>query len=117
MASRTGNLRGLDFQKRELNLTFQKDPEKRETKILHKLVDFSGQRVLEVGCGDGRLSWAYAGSTRQVTGIDPDSDAIRVAQYDIPADLRKNTTFACASSLNLPFPHERFDIALLSWSL
>ena len=98
-------------------MTFQKDAEKYETKALHRLVDFSGQRVLEVGSGEGRLTWNYAGSAQQVVGIDPDPDAVRVANYDMPFELRKTTTFACASSLNLPFPHETFNIALLSWSL
>ena len=96
---------------------FQKDPEKSEKKYLQRLVDFGGRRVLEVGCGEGRLTWTYARSARQVVGIDPDMDSIRVAHYDMPSDLRKMTTFACASALDLPFPHERFDIALLSWSL
>jgi len=98
-------------------MTFQKDAEKNENKALHKLVDFSGQRVLEVGCGEGRLTWEYARSAKQVLGIDPDPDAVLVANYDMPADLRKTTAFACASSLHLPFPRESFDIALLSWSL
>jgi ubiquinone/menaquinone biosynthesis C-methylase UbiE len=98
-------------------MSFQKDFEKNEIKFLGKLVDFSGKSVLEVGCGEGRLTWRYAGLARQVAGIDPDRDALRVATYDIPSDLRKTTSFACASSLNLPFPHERFDIALLAWSL
>jgi ubiquinone/menaquinone biosynthesis C-methylase UbiE len=98
-------------------MSFQKDFEKNETKFLGKLVNFAGKRVLEVGCGEGRLTWTYARSARQVVGIDPDPDAVRVAHYDMPTDLRKTTAFACASSLNLPFPRERFDIALLSWSL
>jgi ubiquinone/menaquinone biosynthesis C-methylase UbiE len=98
-------------------MTYQKDAEQFEIKALHRLVAFKDQRVLEVGCGEGRLTWNYARSAKQVLGIDPDPDAIRVANYDIPDDLRKTTVFACASSLNLPFPHETFDIALLSWSL
>ena len=98
-------------------MTFQKDAEKHERKALHKLVDFKNQRVLEVGCGEGRLTWEYAYLAQQVIGIDPDPEAIRVAYYDMQPELRKTTAFACASSLHLPFPHERFDIALLSWSL
>jgi ubiquinone/menaquinone biosynthesis C-methylase UbiE len=98
-------------------MTFQKDAEKHERKALHKLVDFKNQRVLEVGCGEGRLTWEYARSAGWVVGIDPDPDAIHVAYYDMPSNLRKTTAFACASSLNLPFAHETFDIALLSWSL
>jgi len=98
-------------------MTLQKDAEKNERKLIHRLVNFDGQSVLEVGCGEGRLTWDYAASARQVIGIDSDSDAVRVANYDRPASLRKTTSFACASSLHLSFPHDTFDIALLSWSL
>jgi len=98
-------------------MTFQKDAEQNEIRALRKLVDFSGQCVLEVGCGEGRLTWKYAHAAKQVVGIDPDLDTVRVANYDRPDELRKTTTFACASSLKLPFPNESFDIALFSWSL
>lgn len=98
-------------------MSFQKDPEKSESKSLHRLVDFAGKGVLEIGCGEGRLTWRYAGSARRVTGIDPDRDSLRVAYYDIPSDLHKTTTFLCASAANLPFQHEEFDLALFSWSL
>ena len=36
------------------------DPEGAELAALGKLVDFAGLHVLEVGCGDGRLTWRYA---------------------------------------------------------
>lgn len=98
-------------------MSFQKDPEKTETKFLHRITDFAGKHVLEIGCGEGRLTWRYAAAARRITGIDPDRDALRVAFYDMPSDLRKTTTFACATVLDLPFPHETFDIALLAWSL
>jgi len=98
-------------------MTFQKDPEKAEIKFLHKLADFTGKEVLEIGSGEGRLTWRYATQAKRVTGIDPDLDALRVASYDMPSNLRGKTTFTCASALNLPFPHKRFDIALLAWSL
>lgn len=98
-------------------MSFQKDPEQSETKLLHRLVDFSGKQVLEIGSGEGRLTWRYAGSAGKVTGIDPDRDSLRVAYYDMPAELRKTTVFTCASALHLPFPHETFDVVLLAWSL
>lgn len=98
-------------------MSFQKDLEKNETKFLGKLVDFTDKRMLEVGSGEGRLTWRYAGRAHQVVGIDSDPDAVKVAHYDMPIDLRKTTAFACASALNLPFPYERFEVALLSWSL
>ena len=37
------------------------DPEGVETRVLHDLVDFRGKDVLEIGCGDGRMTWRYAG--------------------------------------------------------
>ena len=98
-------------------MSLQKDLENNETKFLRKLVDFTDKRVLEVGSGEGRLTWRYAQPALQIVGIDPDLNAVRVAHYDMPSDLRKTTVFTCASSLNLPFLHERFDVALLAWSL
>lgn len=98
-------------------MNFQKDMEKNEIRYLGKIVDFAGKHVLEVGCGEGRLTWRYAGSAERITGIDSDHDSLRVAYYDMPANLRKTVTFTCASALQLPFPHETFDIALLAWSL
>ena len=36
-------------------MTFTKDPEQNETKHLYKFADIAGKRVLEIGCGEGRL--------------------------------------------------------------
>jgi ubiquinone/menaquinone biosynthesis C-methylase UbiE len=98
-------------------MTVQKDPEQHEIKTLRKFADFAGNRVLEVGCGEGRLTWRYATTTKSVMGIDEDRDAIRVASYDRPSDLKAKVHFANAQAEHLPFRKETFDIALLSWSL
>ncbi len=44
------------------------DPENNETRALFDLADFRGQRVLEIGCGDGRL----AGHLRYLAHVDAD---------------------------------------------
>ncbi len=98
-------------------MPIQKDPEQVEVQQLHQLVDFSGKRILEIGCGDGRLTWRYARSAGSVTGIDPDAEALKAAIHACPADLRATVTFARASSLDLPFPSETFDSSILAWSL
>ena len=98
-------------------MTLQKDPERNESKYLHGLADFTHKRVLEVGCGEGRMTWEYAKVTSTTIGIDPDHDALRIAVVDRPGDLKKNVQFSCAASEYLPFSKETFDIAILAWSL
>jgi len=98
-------------------MSLLKDPERTETKILHKYADFKDKRVLEVGCGDGRLTWKYARETKSVTAIDLEAQDLRFALADRPADLVDSTSFLRADSLHLPFQKEKFDLAVLAWSL
>ena len=98
-------------------MPLQKDPEGFEKKILHQYADFANARVLEIGCGEGRLTWKYAAASHLTVGLDPDQDAVRVAQADSPHDLRGHVHFTRASAKNIPLAKERFDIAVLAWSL
>lgn len=98
-------------------MTVQKDPERNEINALRKIVDLDGKRVLEIGCGEGRLTWRYAASPNHVIGIDPDHDALRVATVDRPSDFENKIHFVNAQAEHLPFHKETFDIALLAWSL
>ena len=95
----------------------QKDPEGNEKKYLHRFADFSNKRVLEVGCGEGRLTWKYAGASKLTVGFDPDYNALRIAQADTPHNLDKNVQFMNANATYVPFSKETFDIAILAWSL
>jgi ubiquinone/menaquinone biosynthesis C-methylase UbiE len=97
-------------------MTVQTDPERTESKYLQRYADFSGKRVLEIGCGDGRLTWQYAKSAGRVMGIDLHGDDLRVAMIDRPSDLEQQVLFARADSIHLPFHKESFDIAILAWS-
>jgi ubiquinone/menaquinone biosynthesis C-methylase UbiE len=98
-------------------MTIQKDTERNETKHLYRFADFAGKRVLEVGCGEGRLTWQYAKETRLTVGIDLDADSLRVASIDRPSDLENKVHFSRAISEQLPFSKETFDLAILAWSL
>jgi len=98
-------------------VTVQRDPEGIETVYLHDFARFAGARVLEVGCGEGRLTWRYADAARRVVGIDPDPERLRLASRDCPQALRPSVVFALAKAEALPFPRETFDSAVLAWSL
>ena len=98
-------------------MTLRKDPEQNETKHIRKIADFTGKRVLEIGCGEGRLTWRYASASLSTNGLDPKKDALRVATIDRPSDLANKVHFANAQAEHIPFRKETFDIAILAWSL
>ena len=50
-------------------MRLQKDPEGNEKKYLHQFADLKEKRVLEVGCGEGRLTWKYAGASSLTVGF------------------------------------------------
>ena len=98
-------------------MTLQTDLEGNEKKYLHKFADCAGKRVIEIGCGEGRLTWQYAKETRSTIGIDLDADGLRVASIDRPSDLTGKIYFVRAESEYIPFSKETFDIAILAWTL
>jgi len=94
----------------------ERDPEGNETRNLHNLVHFANLRVLEIGCGDGRLTRRYAALTRQAAAIDPDPARLTTAVENNPSSLA-GVNFVQAQAEALPFQAERFDLAILAWSL
>jgi 2-polyprenyl-3-methyl-5-hydroxy-6-metoxy-1,4-benzoquinol methylase len=95
------------------------DPENNETRALFDLVDFTGRRVLEIGCGNGRLTWRYAHKTAHVTAIDPYADWIAQAQANRPANLRRRVEFHSVALADFAAANGSsvFDTVILSWSL
>jgi ubiquinone/menaquinone biosynthesis C-methylase UbiE len=94
-----------------------KDSEGAERVALDALVDFEGRRVLEIGCGNGRMTWLYADAAAEVLGVDDDDEAIEEARASMRDELESRVEFRVASATALGVPRQRFDIAFLSWSL
>jgi ubiquinone/menaquinone biosynthesis C-methylase UbiE len=74
-------------------------------------------RVLEVGAGDGRLTFRYAEAAMSVVGIDTKEQEIRSAAKISCVERRGPVRFLCATGAELPFPAKEFEIALLASSL
>lgn len=95
------------------------DPEGNETFALHQMLDFTDQAILEVGCGEGRLTWRYADKAAQVTAIDPVAEDIESARASMPHRLKGRVSFIessiddFAESIRSP----SFDVAIFAWSL
>jgi ubiquinone/menaquinone biosynthesis C-methylase UbiE len=98
-------------------MTLLRDPEENETRQLHAAVPLAGKRVLEVGCGAGRLTWRFARSAGQVVGLDPNPASLRTAYHDCPPALRPTVAFALGDARAIPFAAGTFDVAVLAWSL
>jgi ubiquinone/menaquinone biosynthesis C-methylase UbiE len=92
-------------------------PDGMEIRLIERLTTLNGRRILEVGCGDGRLTFQYAPKAAQVLAIDPDRPSIEEA-LDYQAELGvTNVTFRVGSIERLPSRGAPFDVALFSWSL
>ena len=100
-------------------MTVRTDPEGNETEALLALVDLGDAEVLEIGCGDGRLTWRYADRTAHVTAIDPFEDGIARAKYQLPERLRGTIDLRCIAFEDFAAKTKSsvFDVAILSWSL
>jgi ubiquinone/menaquinone biosynthesis C-methylase UbiE len=75
------------------------------------------KRVIDVGCGDGRMALGCAPYASEVVGVDPDPEAIRLARNKARQLGVTNARFKVGVAQELPFPDEHFDVVILSWSL
>ena len=89
------------------------DPEGNEAAALASSgVSFMSRRVLEIGCGDGRLTKHFARVAASVVAIDPDRDAVAQLTRDLPmVDARP------IAIDELVLTDHSVDFVLFSWSL
>ena len=88
------------------------DKEKVEIGMIERLADLEGNRVLEVGCGDGRLTGLLAGKSGELVAIDPDDASIAEAKRNISGvDLK------IGSGEEMGFEDESFDLVIFTMSL
>ena len=93
----------------------QIDPEEYElSALVERLPPVAGCRVIEVGCGDGRVTRRYSERVGSVLAIDNDRSAI--ARFRA-GGVAANVEIRAAGMDELDLPAGSVHVVLLSWAL
>lgn len=93
------------------------DPESAHLAALRRVVDFRGRRVLEMGCGEGRLSVGLAADAARLLAFDPDPESVATARRSLPAEFAGRVSYRVASAQALEIENGSFDLVVFSWAL
>ncbi len=94
------------------------DPAGEEIRALKKLANWRGKRVLEVGCGDGRLTLRLAGlGVEKIIAFDPDSKLIRSARRNLPNQYKDRIVYRVGNAEHVKQKANQFDFVIFSWVL
>lgn len=88
------------------------DKGRTELKKIEEFSDLKDKEVLEIGCGDGRVSGFLAGKAKKLTAIDPNEKDIEKAKSKV-----KNVDFRVGTGEDLEFDDETFDTVMFTLSL
>jgi ubiquinone/menaquinone biosynthesis C-methylase UbiE len=94
-----------------------RDPDGAEPAAIERVADLRGKRVLEVGCGRGRLTAFATARAASVYAFDPSAEAIATAKASLDRSARERVQFATHDAAALDVERRRFDLALCGWSL
>lgn len=101
-------------------MTSANQPASLELQTLRELIDFARLRVLEIGAGDGRLTWPLAGKSKRWVALDPDADELDAAAQALrraAGRVRERVRLAFGDARQLSFPDGYFDLVFFSYSL
>lgn len=99
-------------------MTIRVDSERNEIRALKEAGTWRGKKVLEIGCGAGRLTLRLAGLRPElIHAIDPNPDLIHVARKNIPSTFLKQIHYKVGSAGDLKYPSDSFDRVVFSWVL
>jgi 2-polyprenyl-3-methyl-5-hydroxy-6-metoxy-1,4-benzoquinol methylase len=88
-----------------------------EAAAIGALVSLGGKRVIDVGCGEGRLTTFAAARGATVYAFDPSRENVLAADAALTAEQRRRVRFGVHNAEALEVSRERFDVALCGWSL
>ncbi len=99
-------------------MTIVMDPAGSEIRALRRLLEWRRRSILEIGCGEGRLTLRLAAfSPAHIEAIDPDAARLREARTSLPRRYRSRISYHLGYAESLKYPRDQFDLAVFSWSL
>ena len=93
------------------------DPQERELRALRRMARWRGRRVLEIGCGDGRLTLRLAGLGARIVAIDPIASEVRKARASLPRHNARQIVYRVGHAERLPYRAREFDAVVFAWAL
>jgi ubiquinone/menaquinone biosynthesis C-methylase UbiE len=87
-------------------------PDDIELKKIDEFINVRDKRVLEVGCGNGRLTSFLVQKSGNLTAIDIDETQLEEARHTV-----KGVDFRSGSGESLAFPEGSFDVVFFGFSL
>lgn len=93
------------------------DPQERELRALRRVSSWRQRNVLEIGCGDGRLTRRLASLGARVAAIDPDASRVRRARKALAGRNHGRIVYRAGSAERLPYRAREFDTVVFAWAL
>ena len=87
-----------------------------ELHLIERFVSLKGRAIIEIGCGDRRLTFQYAPRARKVVALDANAAEIERARAEADRIGARNIRFL-ARPAEGRLPGAPFDVALFTWSL
>jgi ubiquinone/menaquinone biosynthesis C-methylase UbiE len=88
-----------------------------ELRRVRRLVELKGRRILELGCGDGRLTRELTSLASSVVAVEPDRTSVLSARRAAAAEGTTNVAFRVGFAERVRVGGAPFDVAFFSWSL
>lgn len=90
-----------------------RDPQNAESRFIHNILSPSAGNLLEIGCGDGRLTGELLSISNTILALDPDAESIQKARHL----LEEGVNLILGSGESVPLPDCSVDTVVFSLSL
>ena len=99
-------------------MTLVMDPAGAEIQALKRITDWRGKRILEAGCGNGRLTLRLIKfGPNKIIAFDPDPKLIRTARKNLPEKYKEKIEYRVGNAEHVKQKANQFDVVVFSWVL